>query len=569
VGKTSVACATAIRLADQGKKTLLVSTDPASNLEEVLGCRVSNEAPQVVEGVPDLFALDVDPEAAAHRYRERVVGPYRGVLPDATVASIEEQLSGGCTLEIAAFDEFALLLSGTNDSTFDHILFDTAPTGHTLRLLELPGAWTEFLDTNTTGTSCLGPLSGLGAERSAYSQALAALRDAERTEVVLVARAEPASVREAARTSDELAALGIHAQHLVLNGVIPDTVSGDEVGQQIAHQARQTRAALPPSLSRLRRTEVPLKASAPLGIFSLRALWVEDDMRETEPTSHALTTPPAFDELANIVDELDAAGHGVVLTMGKGGVGKTRIAAMLARELAERGHSVHLTTTDRAAHVRDEMEAAPPGLRISRIDPAVEVRRYTEAVLSGADHELDADGRALLEEDLRSPCTEETAVFQAFAEVVEAGEKEIVVIDTAPTGHTILLLDAAEAYHREVLRKPGNAPDAVRNLLPRLRDPEFARVVLVTLPAATPVHEARRLQDDLARAGINPTAWVVNQCLTGLTLTDPFLLRRQAEEAPFLGEVAGLCERVAVVPWTETSRTHLSRSEELLDGAPA
>ena len=223
VGKTSVACAAAVRLADAGKKVLLVSTDPASNLDEVLGTPLGHR-PTVVPSVPGLSAMNLDPEKSAAEYRERMVGPYRGQLPAAAVASMEEQFSGSCTLEIAAFDEFSRLLGDASaTSEFDHVIFDTAPTGHTLRLLTLPSAWAGFMEKNTTGTSCLGPLAGLQAQQKLYQDTVKALGDPKVTTLVLVARAEGTALREAARTSNELAGLGVKNQHLVVNGVFQAT----------------------------------------------------------------------------------------------------------------------------------------------------------------------------------------------------------------------------------------------------------------------------------------------------------------------------------------------------------
>jgi len=548
VGKTSVACATAIALADGGKRVLLVSTDPASNLDEVLGVGLSTDVAVGVSGVPGLEAMNIDPEAAARAYRERVVGPYRGLLPAATVANIEEQLSGACTVEIAAFDQFARLLGEPGATAgYDHVVFDTAPTGHTLRLLELPGAWTGFFDTNTTGTSCLGPLSGLVSERRTYAAALEALRDGERTRVVLVARPDVSSLREASRTAEELGALGIERLALVVNGVFEASVAGDPVADALARRGAEALAGMPEGLRGLDRTQLPLLARAPMGIDGLRALSTPD-IAAVE-AAEAPVVAPSCGSFVELVEALAEAGHGVILTMGKGGVGKTTVAAQIATALASRGLAVHLTTTDPAAHV---LEAARTEgtLQVSRIDPRVETERYVQTVLATAGAELDAAGRALLEEDLRSPCTEEIAVFQAFAQAVAEGASQFVVIDTAPTGHTLLLLDAAEAYHREVLRKPGGASEAVRELLPRLRDPDFARVVLVTLPEATPVHEAAQLQRDLERAGILPFAWTINQALTGLTVTDPVLQARQRREARFIAEVGELTRRRVLVPWS-------------------
>ncbi len=550
VGKTSVACATAIALAERGRRVLLVSTDPASNLDEVLETPLAGE-PREVTGVRGLFALNIDPEAAAHAYRERMVGPYRGVLPDAAVRSIEEQLSGACTVEIAAFDEFSKLLGDARATAdFDHVVFDTAPTGHTLRLLELPAAWTGFLETNVGGTSCLGPLAGLKAQQALYDGSRAALIDGSRTALVLVSRADVAALREAERTRGELAALGIERQELVINGLFRAEDPADQVAVAMERRGTDAMVTMPVGLRGLSRTELPLLPFGLVGIAALRQLFGKAPSSAAPVTAalEATAAPPAS-SLAALVPALEASGRGVIMTMGKGGVGKTSVAVNVAVELARRGHEVHLTTTDPAAHVQETLGAAVDGIRVSRIDPAAETRAYSEEVLRTAGANLDAAGRALLEEDLRSPCTEEIAVFRAFARIVDEGEHGFVVIDTAPTGHTLLLLDAAESYHREVLRTSGSAPEEVRRLLPRLRDPGFTKILLVTLPEATPVHEAAALQRDLERADIRPFGWVINQSLTPLTVTDPVLVRRRASEARFHAEVTTLAPRVAVVPW--------------------
>ncbi len=553
VGKTSAACATAIGLADASRRVLLVSTDPASNLDEVLGVKLTS-APTPVPNVPGLSALNIDPQRAAHDYRERVVGPVRGVLPAAAVASMEEQLSGACTVEIAAFDEFSKLL-GDRDATeaFDHVIFDTAPTGHTLRLLALPAAWSSFIDANVGGTSCLGPLSGLNAQKALYAASNAALRDAARTTLVLVARPDAASLREAERTRAELAQLGVANVRLILNGVFQAQDASDATAVAMEARGRAALDALPAGLRTVPRVDVPLLPFGLVGLDALRRLG-----GRTEATDEiAPAAAPMFQgaRLDTLVEELAARGSGVVMTMGKGGVGKTTIAARIASALSRRGLPVTLTTTDPAAHVEAAARAlsggATSGLRVTRIDPALETRRYTEEVLLAAGGGLDAQGKALLEEDLRSPCTEEIAVFRAFAETVAQGEAGFVVIDTAPTGHTLLLLDAAEAYHREVLKKPSGSPEAVQRLLPRLRDPELTHVLLVTLPEATPIHEAMQLERDLARAGIRPFAWVVNQSLTPLTVTDPVLRSRQAHEAPHLRELAAHGARIVLEPWSD------------------
>ena len=550
VGKTTLSSAAAVALADRGRKVLLVSTDPASNLDDVLGIRLG-PSPQAVPGVPGLWAANIDPEEAAAAYREKVVGPYRGILPESTVASMEEQLSGACTMEIAAFDEFARLL-GDSESTreFDHIVFDTAPTGHTLRLLSLPSAWHGFIESSSHGASCLGPLAGLQQQRDLYQAAVRALTDPTVTTLLLVSRLERSALKEAARASRELAELGITNQRLLLNGVFRAASRDDAVARSLQERCEAARSHMPTVLAALPTEEFPLMANNLVGISALRGLAGTEAAEigtaaESRPKSRSELPPP----LITLVDQLAAQKRGAIMTMGKGGVGKTTVAAAIAVELASRGYRVHLTTTDPAAHVAEAVAGEVPGLHITRIDPKAEVAAYTAEVLESVGQDLDAEGRALLEEDLRSPCTEEIAVFRAFARAVDAAQDGYVILDTAPTGHTILLLDAAEAYHREVSKKPAVVPDAVRLLLPRLRDPAYTQILLVTLPEATPVAEAERLQEDLRRASIEPFGWVINQSLLGTITTDPLLRQRALQEEPFIRRVETLSPRLALIPW--------------------
>jgi arsenite-transporting ATPase len=548
VGKTSLACATAIALADRKKQVLLVSTDPASNLDEVLGQKL-NGVPIGISGVAALKALNIDPEAAAQAYRDKMVGPYRGKLPEAILRSMDEQLSGACTTEIAAFDEFARLL-GQPEATvgFDHVIFDTAPTGHTLRLMKLPTAWTGFLENNTSGTSCLGPLSGLEKQRTIYEAAINALADGQQTTLVLVSRTQKAALKEAERTSNELAAIGVRNQRLVLNGVFRACCPEDIVASALERRGTLALQTQREFLSRLPVSEVALRPHNLLGIVALRELLQDGQSSLPGPNGQSVELPN-LETLSGLVDDIVRSGRGVVMTMGKGGVGKTTVAAAIATELARRGFRVHLSTTDPAAHVA-AAAGQLDGMEVSRIDPQAETRAYVVQVMATAGKNLDASARALLEEDLRSPCTEEIAVFRAFARVVAGGEDRFVVLDTAPTGHTLLLLDATEAYHREIARKATDLPSEVKQLLPRLRDPNFTRVLLVTLPEATPVHEAASLQADLERAQIKPFAWVINQSIARAQTSDPVLLARGRDEAAYIREVSEkLSKRTAIVSW--------------------
>ncbi len=556
VGKTSVACAAAVKLADAGKRVLLVSTDPASNLDEVLGTPLQHH-PTPIPSIPNLFAMNLDPEKSAADYRERMVGPYRTLLPAAAIASMEEQFSGSCTLEIAAFDDFSRLLGdATATAEFDHVIFDAAPTGHTLRLLTLPSAWSGFIESNTTGTSCLGPLAGLQALQALYQDTVKALSDPAITTLVMVTRAEATAFREAARTSGELQALGVANQHLVINAVFRASTTSDPYAMAMQQRGDKAIAEMPDVLKSLPRTSIPLTADGVLGVAALRSLGQPALAMPVVPSGKAgnefiVDRANLPQSLSAIIDDLAAPGHGVILAMGKGGVGKTTVAAAVAVALAERGLEVHLSTTDPAAHIAAAVAGETyPNLTVSRIDPVAETAKYSQEVMTNAGAGLDVAGKALLEEDLRSPCTEEIAVFRAFADAVAEGNNRFVVLDTAPTGHTVLLLDSALAYHREVSRQTSGMPEAVQNLLPRLRDKQFTRVLIVTLPEATPVHEAAQLQRDLRRAEIEPYAWVINNCLSPLNVKDPLLVERQKHEAKFIQEVVKeQATRTAMIAW--------------------
>lgn len=545
VGKTSIACATAVGLADKGKKILLISTDPASNLQDVFNQSLNGHSSEITE-IPGLTVVNLDPEQAAAEYRERVIAPFRGKLPESVIQNMEEQLSGSCTVEIAAFNEFSdFITDAQKQLEFDHIIFDTAPTGHTLRMLQLPSAWSTFISESTHGASCLGQLSGLEERKEIYKKPVETLSDTGTTRLMLVSRPEIAPLKEAARSSHELQLLGIKNQILIINGVLKQLDKDDSVSSQLHERQQKALQSMPAELSGYPLYHVPLGSYNLSSIADIRRMLYSDSLFN-EVNYKPVAAPKDVDEM---VDDLYTSGKRVIFTMGKGGVGKTTLATEIALKLTRLGAKVHLTTTDPANHLNYEL-AVRAGITVSRIDEAEVLEKYKNEVRSKAAEAVTAEDMEYIEEDLRSPCTQEIAVFKAFAEIVDKAETEIVVIDTAPTGHTLLLLDATQSYHKEVERTQGEVTGAVANLLPRLRNSKETEVVIVTLPEATPVFEAERLQMDLQRAGINNKWWVVNACLSLTDTQNLFLKAKAQNELAWIKKVEQLSQgNAALIEW--------------------
>lgn len=565
VGKTSLAAATAVRLADDGNEVLLVSTDPASNLDEILDTELRN-SPTAVPGLKGLSLVNIDPEVAAEDYRHRVLIQMEEGTPTDEIEKVREELSGACTTEIAAFDEFATILAESSER-YDHVIFDTAPTGHTLRLLSLPKAWTSFLEVNERGASCLGPHSGLKMEESRFRNALGALTDAENTTVVLVTRPESSAIAEAARTAEELRELGLTNQRLAVNGVFHASNPEDRVAQAIERDGRNALVKLPEVLTEIPRDEVPLRSFDMVGLRALRSLLGSDEEILNESTADGQAFDITADDLPSLIDALVAGGPGLIMVMGKGGVGKTTIAAAIAVGLVARGQSVHLSTTDPAAHLTVTLPEKLPRLNVSRIDPKLETQKYIDKMMSRS-ADLNQDQRDLLLEDLQSPCTEEVAVFHAFSHIVASARSNYVVLDTAPTGHSLLLMDATGAYHRQVTRSAEKADAKLRVVTPlmRLQDTSYTRIILVTLPETTPVSQAAALQEDLRRAHIEPFAWVINRSVLAAGTSDPLLSARIHNEKQQIERIAGgLAERRYVAPWLEKPPVGLEQLSRLTE----
>lgn len=545
VGKTSTACATAVALADEGKKVLLISTDPASNLQDVFETELDGKA-KPIKGVDNLEVINLDPLEAAHNYKESVVAPFRGKLPDSVIESMEEQLSGSCTVEIAAFNEFSNFITNSKINTdYNHIIFDTAPTGHTLRMLQLPSAWTDFISESTHGASCLGQLSGLEAKKETYKKAVENLSDKSLTTLVLVTRPDKTPLNEVARASKELSEIGIKNQILVINGILENY--DDDLYESIFNKQKLALENMPDMLTEFDTYTIALRSYNITGIDSIRNLLKKDQINEQK-----VEVEGKLFNLDDIVSDFVKNNRKVIFTMGKGkgGVGKTTIASSVALKLSKLGKKVHLATTDPADHIKFMIDSSS-GISMSHIDEKEELKKYQDEILENARKTMSEDDVAYIEEDLRSPCTQEIAVFRAFAELVEKADDEIVVIDTAPTGHTLLLLDSTLSYHQEVQRTQGQIPESVKNLLPRLRGEE-TEVLIVSLAEATPFYEASRLEEDLTRASIHTNWWIVNSSLYRANPGNKMLSAKANEEVKWINKILDHTSgKLAVIEWTK------------------
>jgi len=543
VGKTSTACATAVALADEGKKVLLISTDPASNLQDVFETELDGKA-KPIKGVDNLEVINLDPLEAAHNYKESVVAPFRGKLPDSVIESMEEQLSGSCTVEIAAFNEFSNFITNSKINTdYNHIIFDTAPTGHTLRMLQLPSAWTDFISESTHGASCLGQLSGLESKKEIYKKAVKNLSDKSLTTLVLVTRPDKTPLNEVARASKELSEIGIKNQILVINGILENY--DDDLSESIFNKQKLALENMPDMLTEFDTYTIALRSYNITGIESIRNLLKKDQINEQK-----VEVEGKLFNLDDIVSDFVKNNRKVIFTMGKGGVGKTTIASSVALKLSKLGKKVHLATTDPADHIKFMIDSSS-GISMSHIDEKEELKKYQDEILENARKTMSEDDVAYIEEDLRSPCTQEIAVFRAFAELVEKADDEIVVIDTAPTGHTLLLLDSTLSYHQEVQRTQGQIPESVKNLLPRLRGEE-TEVLIVSLAEATPFYEASRLEEDLTRASIHTNWWIVNSSLYKANPGNKMLSAKANEEVKWINKILDHTSgKLAVIEWTK------------------
>ena len=583
VGKTSMACTTAVRHADEGKRTLIVTTDPASNLADVFEQAIGHRITPIA-GVPNLWAMEIDPDRAAEEYKDRALAPIRAAFPPEMVQVIEEQMSGPCTTEVAAFDRFTDFLTtddgsatlgpqaGGSDAAprqFDVVIFDTAPTGHTLRLLELPFEWSRSIETATEGSgqTCLGPAAAIQDSRLKYEHAMAILRDAGQTTFIFVLHPEAIAIKETRRTIAELGKLGIGAHQLIVNGIIPPEATGNPLfaarAQMQAHYLHEIEVQLPFPTRRM-----PLLAGEIKGVARLRQVGAA--LFDAATVSLSVLTEPeratgAMAKQSSLVPSsfrprLVPNGHTRTLFFaGKGGVGKTVASCVTAVWLARQGYRTLLLTTDPAAHLGDVLdvpvgdEAAPvagiANLWAARIDPKIAAEAYRARILEDARQQgRPPEAIQVMAEELDSPCTEEMAAFDRFIDYASQEGWQAIVFDTAPTGHTLRLLELPMDWSQQLDVKvfasvDSRAADDVAKqrfgqVIAMMRDPERSTFAFVMYPEATPILEAYRAAEELRTVGVEPGLVVANQVLPPEQCTTPFARARRAMQEKYLAEIA-------------------------------
>jgi arsenite-transporting ATPase len=566
VGKTSMACTAAVRLADEGKRTLLVTTDPASNLADVFEQAIGHQVTPI-DGVPNLWAMEIDPDRAAQEYRDRALAPIRAAFPAQMVQVIEEQMSGPCTTEVAAFDRFTdfLDLPVGGGQSFDTVIFDTAPTGHTLRLLELPAEWSQSIDAAAAGNgqTCIGPAAAIQDAKHKYERALAAMRDPAQATFTFVLHPEAIAIKETKRAIAELGKLGIHTHQLIVNSIIPVEETGNQLfaARSLMQQGylRQIAAELPLPTRRMALLPGEIK-----GVERLRAVGrlffdgQAEKVAASAPLRSGRQTVLATSQLG-IMERLVPNGHNrTVFFAGKGGVGKTVASCTTAVWLARQGYRTLLLTTDPAAHLGDVLGVpvgdtpAPvpgvPNLWAAKIDPKVAAEAYKARILEDARRRgRPPEALSVMAEELDSPCTEEMAAFDRFIDYASQKDWPVIVFDTAPTGHTLRLLELPVDWSQQLDIKifasvDSSAADDVAKarfgeVIAMMRDPERSTFAFVMYPEATPILEAGRAVDELRTVGIEPGLVVANMVIPEGQATTPFTQARRAMQVKYLAEM--------------------------------
>ena len=564
VGKTSMACTHAVRYADEGKRTLIVTTDPASNLADVFEQEIGHKITPI-QGAPNLWAMEIDPDQATHEYIDRAMAPIRAAFPVQMVQVMEEQMSGPCTAEVAAFDRFTdfLELPGHNGSSYDVVIFDTAPTGHTLRLLELPAEWSQSIDAASEGSgqTCIGPAAAIQDAKNKYERALATMRDSAQTAFVFVLHPEAIAIKETQRATAELAKLDIHTHRLIINGIIPPQEKANPLfaarAEMQARYLKQIEAEL-----RLPAQRMFLLSGEIKGLEKLREVG-RMFFDGAGPALHDITafSASAFtgSPIEDVLPKITPNGHRrTVFFAGKGGVGKTIASCLTAVWLARQGYKTLLLTTDPAAHLGDVLgapvgdEAAPvPGqlnLWAAKIDPKTAAEAYKTRILDDARRRGRPEAAIkVIAEELDSPCTEEMAAFDKFIDFASQSDWQAVIFDTAPTGHTLRLIELPMDWSQQIDVKvfasvdTSAADDIAKQrfgqVIEMMRDPAQSTFAFVLYPESTPILEAWRAAQELGTTGIHAGLVVANFVIPVEQATTPFTQARRAMQEKYLAEI--------------------------------
>jgi len=552
VGKTTMACATAIHYATKGKKTLIVTTDPASNLADVFEREIGHKITPI-KGVPNLSAMEIDPDEATREYKERIIGPFREVMPEDVIVSMEENLSGPCTTEMASFDRF---IDFMETDEYDVIVFDTAPTGHTIRLLELPVDWSKHIEESAKGSgqTCLGPVQSIQGSKEKYDRATALLRNPDRTTFIFVMRPEELSLYETLRAAKELETIGIKSGDLIINGILPEEVCEMEFFRRKWERQQEIMKETEKAVEKPKRYML-LRDSEVKGVNPLKGVAEELFNGKRPEHSHAGAVPeePGFTIEKPDIDSLwlPQEGTKALFFTGKGGVGKTTISCIAAVYASQKGFKTLLITTDPAAHIGEVLDVKvgsepveiAPNLHAVMVDQETAFREYKKGILDDARGKYSEDMLATMEEELNSPCTEEMAAFDKFVQFIEGREYDVVVFDTAPTGHTLRLLDLPFDYAKQVeMMVCGDeakeaAQNRFREIINILRDGERTIFNLVLYPESTPIMESYRAMLDLKEAGIETQLVVANMILPEEVCVNDFFRNRRAMQMKYLEEI--------------------------------
>ena len=565
VGKTSMACTHAVRFADEGKRTLIVTTDPASNLADVFEQEIGHFVTSIA-GVPNLSAMEIDPDQATQEYIDKAMAPIRTEFPAQMVQVIEEQMSGPCTAEVAAFDRFIdfLDIPSQNGNAYDVVIFDTAPTGHTIRLLELPAEWSDSIESANAGSgqTCIGPAAAIQDAKHKYERAMAVLRDASHTTFIFVLHPEEIAIRETHRAIGELRKLDIENFQLIINGIIPT-----DGAQNPLFAARADFQSL--YLTQIKHEfDIPqqrmaLLADEIMGVKGLRMVGniFFDGKSDIENLGH-LKHPPSISRLSTFQPSSIQPRNGNRHTLffaGKGGVGKTVASCITAVWLARQGFKTLLLTTDPAAHLSDVLDV-PVGddptpvdrlsnLWVVNIDPKAAAGAYKERILSEARQRGRPENAIkVMEEELNSPCTEEMAAFDQFIDYASQEDWQIVVFDTAPTGHTLRLLELPVDWSRQIDVKVFASVDSAaaddvakqhfQQVIEMMRDPLQSTFAFVMYPESTPILEAWRASKELETIGIQAGMVVANYVIPPEQVTTSFVQSRRTMQEKYLTEIA-------------------------------